>query len=149
MPSSAPSAMSAKVGTAIRGCGLVRRAKNVPNATTTMNTGANALIPASVAASRTAGLDGVASGCRWLAAEASVIVSVVEPVVPAPVRLIATDAPHVAPEGRPVQVSVATLPVKAPRADASIVTVPVLLPDGIVIDGVPAASVKLGVPMAA
>src|SRR5580698_10848127 len=113
---------------------------NDPNVRSTTSAGANALARASDAGDDGRFDDGLASGCTWLAAEASVIVSVVEPAVPAPVRLIAPDAPHVAPEGSPVQVNVATLPVKAPRADASIVTVPVLLPDGIVIDVVPAAT---------
>jgi hypothetical protein len=54
---------------------------------------------------------GVANGCTWLAADASVIVSVVEPVVPAPVRLIEPPAVHVAPVGRPVQLNALTSPV--------------------------------------
>ena len=125
---------------------MLSRAK-AENATSTANTGAMIRAFAKADATLDGGFVCGMTGCTCAAADASVTVSVVEPTVPVPVKLIGL-AEHVAPVGRPVQVNVLMLPLKLPTADASIVTEPVVPPDEIVTDDAPLESEKLGVPMA-
>ena len=73
-----------------------------------------------------------------LAADASVIVRRVEPVVPVPVKLIGWLALHVAPVGSPLQVNELIWPLKLLTAAAETESVPVELPDAMVTEGLAA-----------
>jgi hypothetical protein len=69
------------------------------------------------------------------AAEARVIVRVVDPVDPVPDRVMAGLALQVAPDGRPEQVKVLIWPLKPFTEAADRSKVPVVLPDGMVTTG--------------